>query len=174
MLKKNLTVGQKEKGGQREISEIPNLSEDIFNHFSFLAFKNAQLVFSPQAAGTDLAAWGHGGGSRKRIPCKTSSSLQIHEITSSEQQYYQRLSDSKTSKNTAWMMFLRAKWVQYQYNCLTRERPGPFLPQALLSPLSNCRRSHVRSDKEPQRTKCLSHLPEAPNERLWRGLSVRQ
>lgn len=86
---------------------------------------------------------------------------QHYFITASEQQCYRRLSDSKTSIHTVWMMFLGATWVQRQHAWLTREGFSPIPPRAGLEPLSNCRLSPVRSDKEPQRTKCLSHLPES-------------
>lgn len=89
-----------ERGRNLSDSQIPDPSEEILDHISFLAFKNAQLVFSPQAAGTDLAAWGHAGRGRRRILCRKSSITappQDHFITASKQQNY--LSEALGLKN---------------------------------------------------------------------------
>lgn len=77
------TEREREDETERERDQIPNLTEEILSHISFLAFKNAQLVFPPRLPGQIWLLEAMEGEAGGESPCKKSSSLQIHNITSS-------------------------------------------------------------------------------------------
>lgn len=69
----------------RPNSRAHHLTEEILSHISFLAFENAQLVFSPRLRGqiwlleaTEEEAGGESCANKKKK--RESSSLHIHEI----------------------------------------------------------------------------------------------